>query len=63
MVPGDGVGPELMTAVKELFKVKLKVSLSFGLYVVDDVGHSFIDVIQKCIHIFLIINKNTLRKS
>lgn len=24
MVPGDGVGPELMTAVKEVFKVRLE---------------------------------------
>lgn len=48
MVPGDGVGPELMTAVKDVFKVKLKVLLSFRLNVVDGIDYSFIDVIQKC---------------
>lgn len=36
MVPGDGVGPELMTAVKDVFKVHITMmemvpSLSFGL--------------------------------
>lgn len=31
MVPGDGVGPELMTAVKEVFKV-WKTCLLFGFF-------------------------------
>ena len=31
MVPGDGVGPELMTAVKEVFKVFFTPSLDWVL--------------------------------
>lgn len=27
MIPGDGVGPELMTAVKDVFKVYLKICI------------------------------------
>ena len=31
MVPGDGVGPELMTAVKDVFKVSFSPKFKFGI--------------------------------
>lgn len=45
MVPGDGVGPELMTAVKDVFKVFFFISFLSGMSQIC-IGRFFLSVID-----------------